>query len=142
MRFQGEENVKPSLIDTDILSLFFKNNPKVISFFTSYLALYKKLNFSIITYYEILSGLKHRDADKKLFRFLEFASKSNVLPLTKESVTISGDIYAELRKSGNSLDDIDLLIAGTAIANRMVIVTHNRHHFERIRILETEDWSE
>ncbi len=134
--------MKPSLIDTDVLSLFFKNNPSVINFFTSYLALYKKLNFSIITYYEIVSGLKHRDADKKLSKFLEFALKNNVLPLTKESVTISGGIYAELRKSGNPLDDIDLLIAGTAIANKMVFVTHNRHHFERIKTLEIEDWSE
>jgi tRNA(fMet)-specific endonuclease VapC len=40
------------------------------------------------------------------------------------------------------LDDIDLLIAGTAIANKMVFVTHNKHHFERIELLEIEDWSE
>jgi len=27
-----------------------------------------------------VSGLKHRDADKKMSKFLEFASKNNVLP--------------------------------------------------------------
>ena len=134
--------MKPSMIDTDILSLFLKNHPKVADRFASYLSLYKKVNLSIITYYEIVSGLKHRDADKKLLKFLEFASKNTVLPLTKESVTISGGIYAELRKNGNPLDDIDLLIAGTALANKMVFVTRNKRHFERIRMLEIEDWSE
>ncbi len=133
--------MKPSMIDTDILSLFFRNHPKIAESFTSYLALYKKLSFSIITYYEIVSGLKHRDADNKLSRFLEFASKNTVLPLTTKSVTISSEIYAELRKCGKPLDDIDLLIAGTAIANQMVFVTCNKHHFERIKTLEIEDWS-
>lgn len=134
--------MKPSMIDTDILSLFLKNHPKVVERFASYLTLYKKVSLSIITYYEIVSGLKHRDAEKKLLKFLEFASRNTVLPLTKESVTISGEIYAELRKTGNPLDDIDLLIAGTALANRMVFVTHNKRHFERISMLEIEDWSE
>lgn len=134
--------MKPSLIDTDILSLFFKKHNKVTTRFSSYLSQYKKIKFSIITYYEIISGLKHRDANKKMALFLEFAAKNTILPLTKESVTISGDIYAELRKDGNPLDDIDLLIAGTAIANKLVLITRNQLHFERVKDLEINDWSE
>jgi tRNA(fMet)-specific endonuclease VapC len=133
--------MKPSLIDTDILSLFFKKHHRVTACFSSCLTQYNKINFSIITYYEIVSGLKHRDANKKMTLFLEFASKNTVLPLSKESVTISGDIYAKLRKEGNPLDDIDLLIAGTAIANKLVLVTRNQTHFERVNDLEIKDWS-
>lgn len=142
MHFQGETGLKPSLIDTDILSLFFKNHPKVTANFASYLNNYKKINISIITYYEIASGLKHRDADKKTELFLKFASRNNILPLTEKSVRISAEIYADLRKQGNMLDDIDILIAGAAVADNLVLVTHNRRHFERIRTLEIEDWSE
>lgn len=142
MHFQGETDLKPSLIDTDILSLFFQNHPNVTARFASYLNNYKKINMSIITYYEILSGLKHRDADKKMELFLKFVSKNNVLSLTEKSVAISAKIYADLRKQGNMLDDIDILIAGAAIADNLVFVTHNRRHFERIRTLEIEDRSE
>jgi tRNA(fMet)-specific endonuclease VapC len=142
MHSQGGQIVKPSLIDTDILSLFLRNHPDVPTHFASYLAQYKKINISIITYYEIMSGLKHRDAHKKTTLFLEFVSKNRVLPLTKHSATASSEIYAELRKEGRPLDDIDLLIAGVAIANKLVLVTHNKSHFERIRRLEIEDWSE
>ncbi len=133
--------MKSSLIDTDILSLFFRKHTKIVDSFSSYLLQYKKLNFSIITYYEIVSGLKHRDANKQISQFLEFASKNIVLPLTEKSATISGEIYAELRKDGKPLDDIDLLIAGVAISNNMVLVTRNTHHFERIKILEVENWT-
>jgi tRNA(fMet)-specific endonuclease VapC len=46
-----------------------------------------------------------------------------------------------LREKGQPIDDIDLLIAGTAMANGLVVVTHNRKHFDRIMGLEIEDWS-
>lgn len=134
--------MRPSLIDTDILSMFLRNHPEVTDRFASYLARYKKMNISIITYYEIMSGLKHRDARKKTAAFLEFVSENSLLPLTEHSVRISAEIYAELRKEGKPLDDIDLLIAGIAVENRLVLVTHNQGHFGRIGRLETEDWSE
>jgi len=121
--------------------MFFRNHSEVTARFATCLARHKKMNISIITYYEIISGLKHRDARKKTTSFLDFASKNRVLPLTQQSVTASAEIYAELRKEGKPLDDIDLLIAGIAIANRLVLVTHNKGHFERIRRLEVEDWS-
>ena len=134
--------MKIALIDTNILSMFFKGHSKVVTCFETYLAQYDKVNLSIITYYEIVSGLKHRDAQKQLELFLAFASNNTVLPLTEQSVTISSEIYADLRSLGMPIDDIDILIAGTAIANDMVIVTHNRKHFDRIKALEVDDWGE
>ena len=130
------------MIDTDILSLFFRNHPEVTNRFSSYLATHDKINISIITYYEILSGLKHRDANKKMALFLKFASTNSVLPLTESSVSISSQIYADMRRAGSPLDDIDILIAGVAIANDLIMVTRNRRHFGRINGLEVEDWSE
>jgi len=131
--------VRASLIDTDILSMFFRNDPEVIAYLASYLTRHKKINISIITYYEIISGLMHRDARKQTALFLDFVSKNNVLPLSEQSVKISAEIYAELRKEGKPLDDIDLLIAGIAVAEDLVLATHNRKHFARIRRLEIEE---
>ncbi len=134
--------MKPALIDTDILSLFFRGQPQVVSRFDSYAEEYTQINFSLITYYEILSGLKHRNARKQLTTFLEFAAQNNVVALTERSVTISADIYAATRAKGTPVDDIDILIAGVAIANDWTLITHNRKHFEKIQNLEIEDWSE
>lgn len=54
--------MKPSLIDTDILSAFLRGNPNVIKNADLYLQTYESLNVSIITYYEILNGLLYKDA--------------------------------------------------------------------------------
>ena len=133
--------VIPVLIDTDILSMFFRNNRNVVFHFRNYLKQYEKINISIITYYEILSGLKYKDALKQLDLFLEFAKYNNVLSLSKESVVISANLYANLRRTGRLIDDIDILIAGVALSNNLSLVTHNEEHFRRIDGLEIIDWS-
>ena len=134
--------MKPALIDTDILSLFFRGEPNIAACFDAYVAGYGRLNVSIITYYEIISGLKHRRAEKQLATFLEFASQSNIISLTEQSVTLSAEVYADLRAKGTPLDDVDLLIAGIALANDWILVTHNTKHFDRIEGLQIEDWTE
>ena len=134
--------MKASLIDTDILSMFFRGQAQVVDSFRAYLSQYNTINLSMLTYYEIVSGLKYRDAHKQIELFLEFAAQNTLLPLTPRAVDIAAEKYAELRKAGVPIDDIDLLIAGTAIANGLALVTHNTKHFDRISDLETEDWAE
>ena len=51
-------------------------------------------------------------------------AQSTILPLTPESVHQSANLYATLRQRGTPVDDIDLLIAGVAIANNLVLITH------------------
>jgi tRNA(fMet)-specific endonuclease VapC len=134
--------VNKALVDTDVLSYFLRGRSDVASKFREYIAEHAKVTFSVLTYYEILSGLKHRDARRQLDAFLALSSTSEILPLSREASEAAAERYAELRASGGTLDDIDLLIAGTAIANRLVLVTHNAKHFERIRGLTVEDWHE
>ena len=133
--------MKPALIDTNILSFFFRNHSLVVERFQAYLNDHDKINISIITYYEIVSGLKHRDAQKQLTSFQEFVSYNTVLPLSTSSATISADIYANLRNKGTPIDDIDILIAGIAIANDLIIITNNIRDFGKIENLEIRDWS-
>ncbi len=133
--------MKRSLIDTDILSMFFRGNRNVKANFATYLSEYDEISFSIVSYYEIVSGLKHRDAHRQMDSFIEFSSQNNILPLTIESTTKSAEIYATLRRKGTPVDDIDLLIAGIALENGLVMVTNNTNHFARINGLIVENWS-
>jgi len=142
MHFQGETIVKPSLIDTDILSYFFKRYPTVVEHFAAYSQQYDTINLSIITYYEIVSGLKRKDASSKLDRFIQFAAQNTVLPLSEEAATHAADQYATLCRQGKPLDDIDLLITGIALANNLTLVTRNTKHFERVKGLTLADWSQ
>lgn len=73
--------------------------------------------------------------------FLEFVKHNTILPLTEDSVTISSGLYANLRKKGNPIDDIDILIAGVALSNNLAIVTNNEDHFKNIKGLKILNWN-
>ena len=74
--------MKPALVDTDILSEFLRGTPKVVENVQKYLQTYNAIDFSIITYYEILNGLLYKDAKKQLTKFTDFADLNKILPLT------------------------------------------------------------
>jgi len=133
--------MKRVLIDTDILSYFFKGNPKVITHFESYLDFFDSIDISLITYYEITSGLLAKNALRQLEVFERFVDENKVIPLSEKSAKISAELYASLRREGKPLDDIDLLIAGVAIANELVLVSNNEKHFGRIPNLKIENWT-
>jgi tRNA(fMet)-specific endonuclease VapC len=53
----------------------------------------------------------------------------------------AADLYAQTRQTGVAVDDIDLLIAGTAVAHNMVVATHNVRHFSQLPGVIVDDWS-
>jgi tRNA(fMet)-specific endonuclease VapC len=128
-----------ALIDTDILSYFFKGDADVVRNFSKYLDQYDLIEISLVTYYEIISGLLAKNALKQLTVFEDFANENVVIPLTEKSVRISAELYSTLRQIGNSLDDIDLFIAGVAIENELTLVTNNEKHFSRVPGLKIEN---
>lgn len=128
------------LIDTDILSYYFKGDPDVVRKFNQYLDQSDVIEISLVTYYEITSGLLAKNALKQLAVFEDFVAVNIVLPLTERSVKISAELYSTLRQSGKTLDDIDLFIAGVAIENEMILVTNNENHFNRIPGLAIDNW--
>jgi tRNA(fMet)-specific endonuclease VapC len=134
--------MKECLIDSDILSYYLKNNQQVIQHVNTYLSTFGRLNISIVTYYEILSGLKFRDTYKRLQVFDILITNNNIIPLSKEAVDISSALYASLRQAGTPIDDMDLLIAGTAREHNWALATHNQRHFGKIEGLELQDWTQ
>jgi tRNA(fMet)-specific endonuclease VapC len=130
-----------AIIDTDILSYYFKGNQTVIKNFEKYLQDFDLIEISIITYYEIIGGLMAKNALKQLNIFEDFVDQNIVVPMTENSAKISAELYATLRQQGNTVDDIDLLIAGIAIDNDLTLITNNENHFNRIPGLRVENWS-
>jgi len=78
-----------ALIDTDILSYYFKGDPTVVKNFEAYLEESSSIEISIITYYEIASGLLAKNAMKQLEIFESFTSDNFIVPLTERSCKIS-----------------------------------------------------
>ncbi len=129
-----------ALLDTDILSALMRGNPVVGSRARAYLVEHGALAFSIITRYEILRGLKAKNAALQLQAFDRFCESCLILPLTDEIVGHAAEIYAALKQRGEPVGDADILIAATALGHGLVVATNNEDHFRRISGLGVENW--
>ena len=94
---------------------------------------------SIITLAELIYGVYKSDSPSESFLKLEKALK--LLNLKVENineliVSKFAKIKADLEKSGQRLEDFDLLIAATALVNNLTLVTKNLSHFKRIKNLK------
>jgi predicted nucleic acid-binding protein len=54
--------------------------------------------------------------------------------------SIRKSAYGELRRKGITIGSLDLLIAGIAIDNNMVLITNNTKHYSVITGLRISNW--
>jgi tRNA(fMet)-specific endonuclease VapC len=132
--------MRKSLLDTNILTAFLKGNQKVVSNISAYLDEFPVLTISVITYYEIIRGLKAINSINKLKTFQSLVEKSEIENINKAIMDRATDIYVNLRRQGTLIEDADILLAATAIEKELVLVTDNIFHFKRIKELRIENW--
>jgi len=76
------------------------------------------------------------DEENFLMRMVDSAI---MLEETYDSSKIGGGIYASLKKSGNLINDADILIA-SIMGHGAILITNNENHFKRIAGLKIENW--
>lgn len=81
-----------------------------------------------------------RKTAENLERIERFKKDMTILSDSEESAMLFGRIKAELKSKGCIIEDFDILIASTAMANTCILVTNNEKHFSRIDGLKTENW--
>ncbi|NCO33497.1 MAG: hypothetical protein AUJ92_03725 [Armatimonadetes bacterium CG2_30_59_28] len=70
----------------------------------------------------------------------EFFPKFRTFSFDDKVAEICGRIRADLGSQGTPIGPNDLMIAAIAIANDLVLVTHNISEFSRVTDLAFEDW--
>ena len=65
--------------------------------------------------------------------------KSHVI--SKYSYKVFAKEKARLEKLGTRIDDFDIIIGETAIANNLILVTNNTKHLRRMSNIRLEDWT-
>jgi tRNA(fMet)-specific endonuclease VapC len=129
------------LLDTDILSEIMKGkNPFIEQHATEYLRTHGRFRFSVITRYEILRGLKAKQAVRQIALFEDGCNRSYLYPVTDEIVVQASEIYAYLHQKGLLISDADILIASTALVHNLTLLTGNTDHFIRIPNLLCKSW--
>ncbi len=91
------------------------------------------LAVSAITVGEVLEGAYlDMDVEAALARYRRHLEGFAVLDVTGAVVEVFAQIRASLRRQGNLIPDMDLLIAATALAFDLTLLTRNRRHFTRV----------
>lgn len=127
------------LIDTNIIIYRLKNLGNVNANFLKNKD--NHMSLSVISYGELVFGAKKSKAvEKNMETVNAIKSIFPLLEITSEIMNIFGEVKAYTQKIGKTIDDMDLLIAATAITNNFTLVTHNTKHFKNIPNLKVEDW--
>jgi tRNA(fMet)-specific endonuclease VapC len=127
------------LLDTDTIIHNLKGNASVRS------NLEKHINDSIritsITLMELSYGAyKSKKVAANLAKIRTIEKALGIVTPGPESTEIFGLLKADLEKQGETLADLDLIIAACALANNLILVTNNTKHFSRIPGLKLENW--
>jgi predicted nucleic acid-binding protein len=130
-----------SLLDTDILNEVLKQkNANVVGHAADYLSQHGQFAMSSISRYEVLRGLKEKNAAAQLVRFQTFCAKTLVLPIKDEILDAAADLWVIARRQGLTPKDADLMIAATALHHGRTLVTGNTAHFSWVPGLTHENW--
>lgn len=101
-------------------------------------------NFAVseITVGELFYGAsKSTRKEERLSDVEKIMRKFVVLPIFP-CLPLYGDVKASLEIKGERIDDFDLLIGSTAMANDLVLVTDNVKHLGRLPNIKLENWIE
>ena len=88
----------------------------------------------------IFGAMKSQNTDATLEKQQQFTNTFVSLPFDDISANVYGKIRADLEKKGTPIGGNDLMIAATAKANNLILVTNNTREFDRVDGLEVEDW--
>jgi len=96
---------------------------------------------SEMTVAELKYGVENSKTVEAMRTIVEaFIPKFAIIPIYN-SLDIYAKEKAKLRKQGLLIDDFDILIGCTSIANGLTMVTNNVVHLNRLANIVIEDWT-
>lgn len=134
---------KQYLLDTNILIDILNGNPEVMEKLAHVGT--QKCCMSTISLHELYYGAQLAREKKEEYFIKEMNKISRLLEdIDVHPLAADGKNYAEikhlLKEQGNMIDDFDIIIAGQAISEGLIVVTDNIKHFNRISGLKVENW--
>tara|TARA_B100001964_G_scaffold237464_1_gene301047 strand:+ start:1073 stop:1474 length:402 start_codon:yes stop_codon:yes gene_type:complete len=127
------------MLDTDICIYTINNRPPHLR--DTFNRHNEHLSLSAVSLAELQYGAeKSSMAERNLAVVERFATRVEVLAFDQKAATQSGQIRAELAKAGTPIGPYDVMIAGHARSEGLILVTNNVREFSRVDGLRLENW--
>lgn len=137
------------LLDTNIVSelLKYESNFTLLQNMTQHCG---DMAISVITYDELMYGAKKNPSRRKQEAILDFIENDvcenfERIIFDEKSAALHAEIQVKMENLGKPVSYDDSMIAATALANNMTLVTRNTKHFEHIARkfgIKLENWFE
>lgn len=127
------------LLDTNAWSKYLNKRPSPVKERVRAAGM-DQLRFSTIVMSELLYGAYHARSEANLRLLAKVFAMVPPIGFDAAAADHAGRIRAALAAAGIPIGPNDLLIAATAVAHGMVLVTHNTREFQRVPGLVVEDW--
>lgn len=127
------------ILDTDIVIFALKGDCRV----TSRLKAKEEqpLCLALPTLMELFYGAyKSANPTRNVATVRTLAQQFSIIIPDESTAETFGQLKAQLESKGHPLDDMDIMIAGIALAGNYILVTNNIRHFQRIKGLQLENW--
>ncbi|MFC1891544.1 type II toxin-antitoxin system VapC family toxin [Thermodesulfobacteriota bacterium] len=130
------------LLDTNICIYLIKTRPpEVLERFRQHSP--QDVAVSTVTLFELEYGVeKSQHRQRSEDALAKFLLPLNLIDLDRSSAIEAAKIRVQLEKKGMLIGPYDLLIAGLAQSQDMILVTNNTKKFERVNGLSLENWVE
>ena len=127
------------LLDTDFCIHAIRKRTKSVS--KKLIESADKMALSDITLYELYYGAETYAEPQLRINVIEnFAAGMRILPFDTEAARHAGNIRGHLKRTGQMIGNSDVLIAGIARSQGLVLLTGNVREFSRIDGLNIESW--
>lgn len=128
------------LLDTNVCIMYLKGRSLSINNHLDNLEAAKIAVCSVVKA-ELFYGSRRSNNPQKAVSVQKmFVEQFISLPFDDSCAEIYGRIRANLASAGTTISSNDIQIASIALANDLILVTHNVREFSRIEGLKIEDW--
>lgn len=123
------------LLDTDFIINYFNGKERNVSVINSILENPDPNIFlTSITYYELLKGCYKSGNFEKNFAFIrELKNFATILDFDQNCALFAAKIYNDLKKTGNMINEADILIASICLKYECKLLTENIKHYDKIK---------
>jgi tRNA(fMet)-specific endonuclease VapC len=119
------------LVDTDWIIQYLIGDPAIVSKLRELRP--QGLAVSILSVAELYEGVYYsRNPEASQKGVENFLENLSILNINQEICRIFGRQRGNLRRQGNMIGDLDLLIAATCMHHDSTLLTNNVRHFERL----------
>ena len=129
------------MLDTNIVSYYLRRSSPTLEERVNEGLKHRTVAISVIARAELRFGQKGpAPEDRRRALIDSFLLRLPSVEWSIEAADHYGALKHTLKTQGTPIGDMDTLIAAHALAENLILVTHNTRHFENVPGLKLEDW--